>query len=84
MTVKTAISLSDTLFTRVEALARELDISRSRLFAIAVQEFIEHHETGRMLAALNEVYDDFPDEEDRAIIRGIQEYHRKLVRDEPW
>ena len=36
------------------------------------------------MAALNEVYDDFTDEEDKAIQREIQEYHRKLMRDEPW
>ena len=84
MTVKTAISLNNTLFAKVEALTQELNISRSRLFAIAVQEFIERYETERMLAALNEVYDNLPDEEDKAIQRGIQEYHRKLMRDEPW
>ncbi len=84
MTVKTAISLNDSLFAKVEDLTRELDISRSRLFAIAVQEFIERHETRRMFAALNEVYEDGPDEEDKAIQRGIQEYHRKLMKDERW
>ncbi len=84
MTVKTAISLNDSLFAKVEALTQELDISRSRLFAIAVQEYIERHETRRMMAALNEVYKEGPDEEDLAIQRGIQEYHRKLMKDEPW
>ena len=59
-------------------------MSRSQLLSIAVQEFIERHETRRMMAALNEVYDDFTDEEDKAIQREIQEYHRKLMRDEPW
>lgn len=84
MTVKTAISLNDSLFAKVEALTRELDISRSRLFAIAVQEYIERHETRRMMAALNKVSDEFIDEEDRAIQRGIREYHRRQMRDEPW
>lgn len=84
MTVKTAISLNDSLFAKVEALTQELDISRSRLFAIAVQEYIERHETRRMMAALNKVSDEFVDEEDRAIQRGIREYYRKQERDEPW
>ena len=84
MTVKRAISLNDSLFAKVEALTQELDISRSRLFAIAVQEYIERHETRRMMAALNEVSDKFIDEEDRAIQRGIREYHRKKMRDESW
>ena len=84
MTVKTSISLSSSLVEKVESLARELNMSRSQLLSIAVQEFIERHETRRMMAALNEVYDDFTDEEDKAIQREIQEYHRKLMRDEPW
>ena len=36
------------------------------------------------MATLNEVHDDFTDEEDKAIQREIQEYHRKLVGDEKW
>ena len=84
MTVKTAISRNESLFAKVETLARELDISRSRLFAIALQEFIERHETARMLAALNEAYDGFPDEEERAIQREMYAYHREFMRDEQW
>lgn len=84
MAVKTAISLSRSLFEKVESLTRELNISRSRLFAIAVQEFIERHETRRMLATINEAYDDFPDEEEQATQREIYAYHRKLIRDEAW
>ena len=84
MKVKTEISWRNSLFEKVETLAGELKVNRSRLVEIAVQEFIERDETGRMLAALNEVYEDGPDEGDRAIEGGIQEYHRKLMRDEQW
>ena len=84
MTVKTSISLSRSLVENVESLARELNISRNQLLSIAIQEFIERQETKRMVAAINEVYADSPNEEDRAIQREIQEYHRKLMRDEEW
>lgn len=84
MAVKTAISLNESLFEKVETLTQELNISRSRLFAIAVQEFIERHETRRMIAAINKVQDEYTDDEDRAIQRAIQEYHRKHMRDESW
>lgn len=84
MAVKTAISLNESLFEKVETLTQELNISRSRLFAIAVQEFIERHETRRMIAAINKVQDEYTDDEDRAIQREIQEYQRKHMRDEPW
>ena len=84
MKVKTEISLGSSLFEKVETLASELKVNRSRLVEIAVQEFIGRDETGGMLAALNEVYEDGPDEGDRAIERGSLEYHRQLMRDEPW
>ncbi|MBV7334347.1 hypothetical protein KFU94_40155 [Chloroflexi bacterium TSY] len=82
MTVKTAISLEDSLFEKVEALMKELQISRSRLFALAVQEFIERHENRRLLAALNAAYDDFPDEEERATLQGIHKRHQGLLASE--
>ena len=84
MTVKTSISLSRSLVENVESLARELNISRNQLLSIAIQEFIERQETKRMVAAINEAHEDPPNEEDRAIQREIQEYHRKLIRDEEW
>ena len=46
--VKTAISLHKTLFEQVEALAHEMHISRSRLFVLAVEEFIRRHENRRL------------------------------------
>jgi len=38
--VKTAISIEESVFLRIENLARELDVSRSRLFALAMNEFL--------------------------------------------
>ena len=38
----------------------------------------------RMLAAINEAYDDFLEEEEQAAQRGIHASHRKLIRDELW
>ena len=84
MTVKTAISLDDVLFAKAEKLMKELNISRSRLFATALEQFIQHHETQRMFAAINEAYDDFPDEEERAVQQEIQQYHKKQINEESW
>ena len=39
--VKTAISLQKDLFKEVNTLARELHISRSKLFVLAVQDFVK-------------------------------------------
>ena len=84
MTVKTEILLSCILIEKVDSLARELRMSRNELLSVAVQEFIERDETRRMMAALNEVYKDFPDEEEQATLRQMLELHRKTLRDDPW
>ncbi len=38
--IKTAISLPESLFEQAEAIAREMKISRSAVVAIALEEFI--------------------------------------------
>ena len=38
--IKTAISLQESLFAQAEDLARDLNVSRSRLFVLALENFI--------------------------------------------
>jgi len=54
--MKTAISLSDSLFHSADALARRLGISRSRLFATAVEEYVAKHRSEKITERLNSVY----------------------------
>lgn len=54
--MKTAISLSDELFRAADALAVRLGVSRSELYATAVQEYLAKHRDEDVTAKLNEVY----------------------------
>lgn len=54
--MKTAISLPDDLFDDAEALARKLDVSRSRLIALALAEYVAKHRAGRVTERLDAVY----------------------------
>jgi metal-responsive CopG/Arc/MetJ family transcriptional regulator len=54
--MKTAISLPDSLFRSANGLARRLGMSRSRLFATAVAEFIAKHREDKVAERLNDVY----------------------------
>lgn len=54
--MKTAVSLPDELFESADALARRLGMSRSRLFATAVAEFVARHRTSKVTEQLNAVY----------------------------
>jgi len=80
--VKTAISLDKTLFEQVEALAHEMHISRSRLFVLAVEEFIRRHESQRLLERINAAYADAPDAAEQALHRRIRRQHRHVVEGE--
>jgi hypothetical protein len=54
--MKTAISIPDRLFEAAERLARQLGVSRSRLFQMAVASFLEEHRQDRVTETLDTVY----------------------------
>lgn len=54
--MKTAISIPDDLFEKAEKTAKELGLPRSRLFALAIEEFIDHHSKETITEKLNLVY----------------------------
>ncbi|MFQ5858274.1 MAG: hypothetical protein ACE5LU_21940 [Anaerolineae bacterium] len=77
--VKTAISLQQSLFEQVDALAQELQISRSRLFALAVEAFIQRYQNQKLLEAINDAYEDLPDPEEQTLLHEMRQRHRRLV-----
>jgi hypothetical protein len=54
--MKTAISISDDVFQEAEQTARQLGFSRSKLYSMAILEFIQNHKPAAITAKLNEVY----------------------------
>lgn len=54
--MKTAISIPDDLFESADALAEKLGLSRSRLYATAVAEFVAKHRDSDITGRLDEVY----------------------------
>jgi len=54
--MKAAISLPDDLFAAADALAGRLGVSRSRLVALALAEFIAKHRSSKVTERLNAVY----------------------------
>ncbi|ETW99007.1 MAG: hypothetical protein ETSY1_16600 [Candidatus Entotheonella factor] len=80
--VKTAISLQENLFQQVEQLAGDLNLSRSHLIALALEEFIERYENKRLLEQLNAAYEDDPQSEEGTLSQAHrQSYRRILERD---
>ena len=81
-TVKTAISLQEPLFKKVEALAHTLSISRSRFFVLAAEAFIKEYENRQLLEQINAAYEDQPDPEEQEIRRQWRRKHRQLAEGE--
>ena len=54
--MKTAISIPDQVFEAAETLAHRLGVSRSELYAKAVEDFIKQHRNQGVTEILNEVY----------------------------
>jgi len=65
--MKTAISLPDPVFEAAEVLAHRLGMSRSQLYAEAVEAFVRSHRGQGVTEALNRVYADEPSELDPAL-----------------
>ena len=80
--IKTAISIQEPLFEQVETLARELNISRSRVFVLAVEEFIQRHQNRQLLEEINQAYDDVPDTIEQLYLHKTRQHHRKIVEGE--
>jgi hypothetical protein len=80
--VKTAISIQQSLFEQAEALARELHISRSRLFALAVEDFMQRYENQRLLERINDAYADTTTPEEQALLRRMRRQQRQMVEGE--
>jgi metal-responsive CopG/Arc/MetJ family transcriptional regulator len=54
--MKTAISLPDRVFHEADEAAKRLGISRSELYARAVEAFVDAHRGENVTEALNRVY----------------------------
>ena len=80
--IKTAISIEKNLFDQAEMIARTMKVSRSKLFVIALQDFIEHQKNKEMLAQINATYDDEPDATEQAIRKKVRRQHRRIVEGE--
>lgn len=78
--MKTAISIPDKLFKLAEDTARKLGISRSRLFSIAVKEFLRFHSEVDVTSSLDEIYE----HESSAVDEQVQQMQAHSIAKEEW
>jgi metal-responsive CopG/Arc/MetJ family transcriptional regulator len=66
--MKTAISIPDSIFQAAEKLAHRLGISRSKLYANAVAEYIQEHRNDKVTKKLDEIYEKEPSSLDSTLV----------------
>ncbi len=74
--VKTAVSIPDALFRAADRLARRLGLSRSELYAHALERFVDEGSAAEITARLDEVYAS----EDSCLDDDLVRAQRRAVR----
>ena len=80
--VKTAISLPSQLFDEAEEVADKMGISRSRLYAMALETFLVKRENEELMIRINNAYADETDAEEEAARAAMKTQQKKLLKDE--
>jgi len=80
--MKTAISIDDRLLQEADETARLMGVSRSRLFALAVGDFLERQRREQMLLRLNEVYSNDVEAAQKSQLKGIKAKVRRTIKDQ--
>lgn len=68
--MKTAVSIPDDVFASADALAKRMRLSRSALYAQAVEEFVARHRGDRVTERLDAVYEAQASELDEHMARA--------------
>jgi len=82
--VKTAISIQKELFQEVNQLAEELHVSRSKLFVLAVRDFIKKYENKKIISQINKAYSDYPDSVEKNLHNAMRLKQAGNLEREPW
>ncbi len=80
--VKTAISIDEAIFRQAEEVAGILNVSRSRAFALAMQDFAKRQRSEQITRQINEAYTSEAESEDREIVRRMRSAYRPRVETE--
>jgi metal-responsive CopG/Arc/MetJ family transcriptional regulator len=80
--IKTAISIRKPLFEQAEDLAHRMKVSRSRLFALALEDYIRRQQNRELLASLNAVYADEPTPTELTVLHESRESYARHLEDE--
>lgn len=78
MVMKTAISIPDTIYEQADEMASELRLSRSKLYCMAIKEFIVRHKKPAITEQINQFIDEHGQPTDSVFLHGSLEDLKKV------
>jgi metal-responsive CopG/Arc/MetJ family transcriptional regulator len=78
--MKVVVSIPDDLFETAESLGKRRGVSRSRLYATALSEYVAKHQTRKITARLDAVYAT----EDSGLDRSIRRAQARSLPRDSW
>ena len=78
-TVKTAVSIERALFDQAEGMARRLKVSRSRFFALALEDFLSKEKNRALLDKINRACSEPDEGAEQELRRRSRRTHRTVV-----
>jgi predicted transcriptional regulator len=78
--MKTAVSVPDDVFEKVERLARRSRKSRSAVFSAALREYVARHAPDEITESMNKVCDDLGEQSDPF----VTEASRRVLESSEW
>jgi len=78
--MKVALSIPDDLFESAEMLGKRLGVSRSRLYATALADFVAKHRGRKVTEALDRVYGT----EDSRLDSRVQRLQQRSLERDTW
>ena len=80
--IKTAVSINESLFKRAEDLAYKLEVTRSKLVSIALEDYIRQYENKQLLKQINKTYDNKTSSDEQAYQIRMKKYHKRFAEGE--
>ncbi len=80
--IKTAISIDENLFNKINKLSEEIKLSRSQIFAQAVEYFIERKNNLELIRKINMAYSDVLDNDEMDVIEKSKKKYKEVIKEQ--
>lgn len=80
--VKTGISIPKALFDRAEELAQKMNVTRSKLFSLALEDYVRRQRNAELLAQINAAYSDGLDDAEKEFLKAASEQFSRQAEGE--